>query len=274
MAETVLITGASEGIGKATALLFARHGYNIVLTARQADRLAAVAQEIEEQGTAALAVPTDVTDPEQVKNSIDKAIDRFGSIDVLINNAGIYLLGSVEDCSLEDWHKIIDTNLWGYIHAIHAILPHFLARGKGTIVNVGSIGGKVPIAYQTPYTTSKYAVTGLTEALHGELTPKGIHVCAVHPNFIKTSLMERAIFRGNNQQDVQQRRDLVEKALKSSLLEKPEDVAQAIWHGVKNRRSEVLVGSANLSKTAYNLSPGFMQWIFRRIFGMKDWQAS
>ncbi|HEY9849042.1 MAG TPA: SDR family oxidoreductase [Leptolyngbyaceae cyanobacterium] len=274
MAETVLITGASEGIGKATALLFARHGYNIVLAARQADRLLIAAQEIEEQGTAALAVPTDVTDPEQVNNLIDKAIDRFGSIDVLINNAGIYLLGSVEDCSLEDWHAIIDTNLWGYIHTIDAILPHFLARAKGTIVNVGSIGGKVPIAYQIPYTTSKYAVTGLTEALHGELAPKGIQVCAVHPNFIKTSLMERAIFRGNNQQDVQERRDLVEKALKSPFLEKPEDVAQAIWQAVKYRRSEVFVGSANLSKTAYNLFPGFMQWIFRRTFGMKDWQAS
>lgn len=270
MAETVLITGGSEGIGKATALLFARQGYNIVLAARQADRLQAVAQEIEKQGTAALAVPTDVRDPEQVKNSIEKAIAHFGSIEVLINNAGIYLLAPVEECSLEDWQQVIDTNLWGYIHAIRAILPHFLATGKGIIVNVGSIGGKVPIPYHVPYTTSKYAVTGLTEALHEELAPKGIHVCGVHPNFIKTNLMERAIFRGNNEEDMQARHDLVETALKSNLLEKPEDVAQAIWEAVKNRRYEVMVGSANISKATYNLLPGLMQWVFRRAFTLKD----
>jgi NAD(P)-dependent dehydrogenase (short-subunit alcohol dehydrogenase family) len=86
----------------------------------------------------------------------------------------------------------------------------------------------VPIPYQTPYTTSKYAVTGLTEALHAELTPKGIQVCGIHPNFIKTDLMERAIFRGKNQEDFQQRHDFVEKAVKSPFLESPEKVAQAI----------------------------------------------
>lgn len=270
MADTVLITGASQGIGKATSLLFARKGYDIVLAARQADRLGAVAAEVKSLGQDALAVPTDVRDPEQVNTLVQKAVDRFGSIDVLINNAGIYLLGVVEECSLNDWHRIIDTNLWGYIHTIHALLPHFLARGSGTIINVSSIGGKVPIPYQVPYTASKYAVTGLTESLHAELSPKGIQVCGIHPNFIKTDLMERAIFRGKDEQDTQERRDLVEKALKSPMLETPEKVAQAIWNAVIHKRSDVMVGSANVSNAAYKLFPGAMQSVFRKTFSTNE----
>lgn len=270
MADTVLITGASQGIGKETTLLFARNGYDIILAARQADRLEAVADEVRSLGRDALAIPTDVRDPEQVNALVQKALEHFGSIDVLINNAGVYLLGSVEDCSLSDWHNIIDTNLWGYIHTIHALLPHFLERGTGTIVNVSSIGGKVPIPYQVPYTASKYAVTGLTESLEAELKPKGIQVCGVHPNFIKTDLMERAIFRGKDEQDAQERHDLVENALKSPLLETPEKVAQAIWDAVKHQRSNVLVGSANLSNAAYKLLPGPMQAIFRKTFSTSE----
>lgn len=270
MAPTVLITGASQGIGKATSLLLARKGYDLVLAARQADRLEAVASEVRSLGRAALAVPTDVTVPEQVNALVHKALAHYGAIDILINNAGIYLLGSVEDCSLNDWHQVIDTNLWGYIHTIHALLPHFIERGSGMIVNVGSIGGKIPIPYQTPYTTSKYAVTGLTEALHAELAPKGIQVCGVHPNFVRTTLMERAIFEGKNDQEIQSRRDLVHKGLSTSLVEKPDDVAKAIWDAVEHRRSEVMVGSAKVSKASYRLFPGLMEWVFRRTFGMRE----
>jgi short-subunit dehydrogenase len=270
MASTAIITGASQGIGKATALLFARQGYDLILAARQADRLESVAAEVQALGRSALAVPTDVRQPDQVNALVHKALDRYGAIDVLINNAGIYLLGPVEECSLSDWHQIIDTNLWGYIHMIQALLPHFLERGAGMIVNVGSIGGKIPIPYQVPYTTSKYAVTGLTESLHAELAPKGIHVCGIHPNFIKTNLMERAIFRGKGEQDAIERHNLVEKALKIPVLENPEDVAKAIWDAVKHQHSDVLVGSAKVSKASYQLFPGFMQWVFRKTFGVRE----
>jgi short-subunit dehydrogenase len=269
MASTVLITGASQGIGKATALLFARKGYNIVLAARQPDRLSAVAQEIKSLGRAALAVPTDVKDSEQVNALVSIALNEYGSIDVLINNAGIYISGAVEKFSLSDWHQAIDTNLWGYIHTIHALLPHFVARGTGTIVNVSSIGGKVPLPYLTPYSTSKFAVTGLTEALHSELSPKGIHVCGIYPNLIESNFLERAIFRGVDEQDTQARREQVETILKAPV-EKPEDVAQAIWDAVERKLAEVIVGSANLSVATNRLFPSLMQWILRRTFKLKD----
>lgn len=270
MAPTVLITGASQGIGKATALLFARNHYNVVLAARQPDRLEALAHELETFNHSALAVPTDVRDPEQVKQLVDKAIAHFGGVDVLINNAGIYCSGPADRFSLEDWHTIIDTNLWGYIHTIHALLPHFLQRGSGTIVNLSSIGGKVPVPYLVPYNTSKFAVTGLTESLRSEVEPKGIHVCGIYPNLIKSDLMERAVFQGRNEEDATSRRDQLVQVLQAPVVEKPEDVANAIWDAVKNKRTEVVVGSANLSLASNRLFPSAMQWLFRRTFKLKD----
>ena len=266
MAPTVLITGASQGIGKATALLFARKGYDLVLAARQPNPLTAVAQEIQALGRSALAVPTDVKDPEQVKVLVTKALEQYSAIDILINNAGIYISGPVEQFSLEDWHNAVDTNLWGYIHTIQALLPSFLERGTGTIVNVSSIGGKVPIPYLVPYCTSKYAIAGMTEAMHSELAPKGVHVCGIYPSIIKSSFMERAIFQGKDDQDAQARRDQLNQVLSTPVVEKPEDVAQAIWNAVKHQKAEVMVGSANISKSAYNLFPGLMQWFFRQGF--------
>lgn len=266
MAPTILITGASQGIGKATALLFAQKGYDLVLASRRVEPLTTAAQEVQALGRTVLSVPCDVKDPQQVENLVNKALAQYGNIDVLINNAGIYSSGTVEDFSLEDWHQTIDTNLWGYIHTIHALLPFMIAKGSGTIVNVISIGGKVPIPYLVPYSTSKFALTGLTEAMHSELKPKGIHVCGIYPSVIKSSLMERAIFRGKDEQDIEARRNQLNQVLSTPVVEKPEDVAKAIWEGVKNRRSEVLVGSANVSNAAYGLFPGLMQWVFRQGF--------
>lgn len=270
MEPTVLITGASQGIGKATALLFAQKGYRVVLAARHADRLQAVAQELREAHHTAIAIPTDVREAQQVNTLVEKAIDAFGAIDVLVNNAGIYISGPVETFSLEDWHQAIDTNLWGYIHTIHAVLPHLLGRNRGTIVNVSSIGGKVPVPYLAPYTTSKFAVTGFTEALQTELAPKGIHVCGIYPNLIQSDFMERAIFRGRNAADQQARRQQVEAILQVPLVEKPQDVANAIWDAVEHQQTSVVVGSANVSVASHKLFPSLMQWIFQKTFQNKD----
>lgn len=266
MASTVLITGASQGIGQVTARKFAQHGYNLVLAARHADRLKAVAEELQGLGTSVLAVPTDVRDAQQVHELVRAALERYGTVDVLINNAGIYCCGPVEQFSLEEWHQVIDTNLWGYIHTIQALLPQFLAQGKGTIVNVGSIGGKVPIPYLLPYTTSKFAITGLTEALHSELSPKGIQVCGIYPNLIRSDFLERAIFEGETTEDAQARRQQHEQLVQIPVVEKPEDVADAIWQAVQHRKSEVLVGSANLAAIANGLLPGVTQWAMRKAF--------
>ncbi|MDY7019805.1 MAG: SDR family NAD(P)-dependent oxidoreductase, partial [Cyanobacteriota bacterium] len=116
MVSTVLITGASQGSGKATALLFARQGYNLVLAARNPERLEAAANEVRVLGGSALAIPTDVGDVEQVQNLVEKALEFDQNIDVLINNAGICLTGSMAQTTLEDWQQIMNTNFWGYVY--------------------------------------------------------------------------------------------------------------------------------------------------------------
>lgn len=274
MEPTVLITGASQGIGKATAFLFAQNGYRVVLAARQYDRLQAVARELRDAGYPAIAIPADVRDYSQVQTLVEKAIDAYTAIDVLVNNAGIYISGPVEAFSLEDWHQAIDTNLWGYIHTVHALLPHFLERQSGAIVNVCSVGGKVPLPYLAPYTTTKFAIAGLTEALHTELAPKGIHVGGVYPNIIKTNFLERAIFRGKSPEDTDSRRKQVEEILEVPLVEKPEDVAKAIWETLQEKKSDVVVGSAKMSVASHNLFPNMMQWIFRKTFQHQDANSS
>lgn len=271
MAPNVLITGASQGIGKATALLFARKGYELVLTSRQPDKLAAVAQEIQSLGfSAPLIVACDVTNPTEVNTLVEKALAHYGYIDVLVNNAGIFASGPIEQFSLSDWHQVIDTNLWGYIHTINALLPHFLDRRSGTIVNVSSIGGKVPTAYLVPYCTSKFAVTGLTQALEAELKPKNIQVCGIYPNLIKSSFLEKAVFRGKDEQDLKNRREQLENVVNTPVVEKPEDVANAIWDAVEKKKSEVMVGSANVSQAFYRLFPGLIKWIARRTLKNQD----
>ncbi|MEM6403192.1 MAG: SDR family oxidoreductase [Cyanobacteria bacterium P01_D01_bin.116] len=255
-----IITGGSQGIGKATALLFARKGYDLLLTARNAETLEATAAEIRAIGTKVLAIPCDVSQEAEVNNLVSKALEYFGSIDVLINNAGVCMTGPIENTSLSDWHRVIDVNLWGYIHTIHALLPHFLVRSAGIIVNVGSIGGKLPLPEMTVYCTSKYAITGLTETLRLELKPKGIHVGAVHPSATNSNFMERAQFRGSSEQEAEKRRNSMASFLESPAASKPEDVANAVWDVVKHQKDEIVVGSGSIMSVAYKFFPGLMQF--------------
>ena len=260
MAPTALITGASQGTGRATALLFAQQGYDVVLAARRPDPLEQVAQEVSALGQRALPVPTDVGEAEAVQSLVEQAIAFAGSIDVLVNNAGICLTGPTEDTTLEDWNQILNTNLWGCIHTIQALLPQFLAQGQGAIVNVGSFGGKMPLPYMTAYCTSKYAITGLTDTLRLELRPKGIHVAIVHPGIINSSFMERAMFRGEDAADRQQQ---MQQALSSAIASQPEDIAKAIWHAVNKTQTETVVGPVAIATEAYRLLPGVLQWVLQ-----------
>lgn len=137
-------------------------------------------------------------------------------------------------------------------------------------MNVCSIGGLDPIPYQVPYTTSKFAVAGLTKALRAELKPQGIHVCGIYPSFIRTRLMERGHFRGYSEETAAARRDFVNAMFHTGLLEPPENVAEAIWKGVTQQKADVVVGTAKFWTTAYHLFPGLMKPIFRRTFGMGE----
>ncbi len=252
MSSTAFITGASQGIGKATALLFAKNGYNLIITARTKDKLEAVAEEIRGLGRQVLAITTDTSDRSAVEALIKLGIERFSALDVLVNNAGICMTAPMAKTAIEDWEKIINVNLWGYIYPINALLPHFLERKQGNIINVGSFGGKVPLPNMTAYCTSKYAITGLTETLRLELEPQGIHVSGIHPSVTNSDFLERAVFKDSDPRQMKQ-------MLSSPLASQPEDVAKAIWNAVKHPQAEVIVGSAKVPTFLHRLFPGITQ---------------
>ena len=184
--KTAVVTGASSGIGEATARLLAQKGCNVVLAARREYRLNALAVEL-----GALSVPTDVTDPAACAALVARALERFGSLDILINNAGLGLYGSIADGNPEDWRKMFDVNVLGVLYVTRAAVRRMLERGSGDIVFVSSLAGRrVPRADGTVYAATKHAITALAEGLRMDVHEKGIRVINVEPGLVRTEFPE------------------------------------------------------------------------------------
>jgi NADP-dependent 3-hydroxy acid dehydrogenase YdfG len=182
--KTAIVTGASSGIGEATARLLAREGCNVALAARREDRLNALAAEL---GERALAVPTDVTDAAACAALVARAVERFGSLEILINNAGLGLYGSVAEGDPEDWRKMFDVNVLGVLYATRAAVRHMLHRGSGDVVFVSSLAGRrVPHPDGTVYAATKHAVTAIAEGLRMDVHENGIRVINVEPGLVRT----------------------------------------------------------------------------------------
>ena len=189
----VVITGASAGIGRATAVRFAREGAAVVLAARSRERLQRLARRLEERfGVETLAIACDVRDREQVDALVEAALASFGRIDVLVNNAGYGLYGRIEDTPDEAFRDLLETNVLGVHHAVRAVLPHMRRQASGHIVNVGSVVGKRSWPYHGAYAASKFALTGLTQALRGELAGSGVSVTLVLPASTETEFFANA----------------------------------------------------------------------------------
>ncbi len=188
MTATILITGASTGIGKATALLFHQQGWNVVATMRSPEK----ATELNELANV-LCLPLDVTEVATIAAAIEAAIERFGAIDVIVNNAGYALIGAFEACELADIRKQFETNVFGLMAVTQAILPHFRQRQQGILVNVASIGGHLAFPLYSPYHATKWAVEGFSESLQYELRQFGIKVKIIEPGPIKTDFYSRSL---------------------------------------------------------------------------------
>ena len=177
--RTFVVTGASSGLGRGAALKLASYGANVVLAARRTEVLGEVADEARAAGGQPLVVTTDVSRPEEVERLAGAAVERFGSIDVWINNAAVAAIGRFEDIPVEDHARIVDVNLKGVLYGSHAALRQFRAQGGGTLVNIASVEGKVPLAYHASYAATKHAVVGLGAALNQELRLGGVDAIRV-----------------------------------------------------------------------------------------------
>jgi len=197
--KKVLVTGASSGIGRGAAVLFAKEGSDVIVTARDTAKLEEVKKDIEKLGRKALAVKCDVSIDESVFAMRDQALKAFGSVDVVINNAGTGIRGNLEDVSLDDWRFMINTNLMGQIRVVTAFLPHFEKRGSGYFCNVSSIQamGYGMEDLNIPYTTTKAGIIGFTEGISSYLRQKGIKVSILIPGGVYTSIGGASRFVGS-----------------------------------------------------------------------------
>lgn len=188
MAETILITGASSGIGRATALLFAGRGWNVVATMRDPSAAAELSSHDN-----VLVAPLDVTDGASIAGAVDVAFARFGHIDVLVNNAGFAVIGALEAIPLDTIKRQFAVNVFGLMSATQAVLPHFRDRSRGLIINVSSIVGRFTYPLGSVYDASKFAVEGFSEALRFELAAIGVRVKLIEPGLIATDFGTRSM---------------------------------------------------------------------------------
>lgn len=252
--STVVITGASSGIGRATARLFAQRGANLVLAARREGALREVASECEVLGGQSLVVPTDVTEGEAVEELARRAVERFGRVDVWVNNASVTMFGRFEEAPSAANRRVVETNLLGTMHGAQAALPHFRERGGGVLINISSGFGLVGSPYQGAYTAAKFGQRGLSQALRGEALGTDIHVCTIMPGAVDTPIYRHA---GNY---------TGRTAGPYGLIIPPEKIARAIVSCAERPRREVVVGNAvRMLELMHALSPALYDRIIDRV---------
>src|SRR3954464_7594298 len=228
-----LVTGASSGIGQATAATLAARGAAVALVARRTDRLEELASSIEKDGGRAVTITADVTDREQAEQAVGETVERLGRLDPLINNAGGMLLGPIVDAPLEEWERMVDLNVKGLLYVAHASIPHLLEaadsdpRRVADLVNVSSVAGRVARNGSGVYNATKHAVGAFSESLRQEVTGRHLRVSLVEPGAVATEL------GSHNRPEV---RDQIEKRFVEMDILQAEDIADAITYVVTRPR--------------------------------------
>lgn len=254
--KVAIVTGASSGIGRATALALAGRGAAVVLAARRGDALREFAEEIKHQGGEALAVPTDVAVKEQVEQLVRTVLERWGRVDILVANAGEYVRGRIVDLDLADIQHSFDVNFFGSVYCIKAVLPPMLAQKSGTIVAVTSMDGKIGLPLDAPYVSAKFALTGFFEVLRQELHGSGISVVNVLPGRVDTPFVSHLEFPW------------------ISAKISPEKVAQAVLDGI--RRKKPIVITPPQAKLLYyvNVFAPSLSDSLSRYFRLEGWERN
>jgi uncharacterized protein len=251
--KIVLITGASSGIGKQTALEFAKKGANLILVARRKDKLELVAKELEKFHTIILVCQCDVSNKDQVKEMSKTVLEKFGTVDILVNNAGFAIFGSVSDLSIDEIESQMETNYFGMIYCIKNFLPTMLNKKSGHIVNVASVAASFGLPGIASYCASKFAMLGFSEGLKHELKNTGIGITVVSPIMVRTNFFDHSSF------------EKIPKYSPTSLSSKT--VANAILKASNSPRLEIIVPSVVRSAVwMKNTFPYFINPILGKFF--------
>lgn len=252
----VLITGASSGIGKATAFRFAREGASLALVARRGDRLEAVAENVRGRGGRAEVVPADVGHRDAVVRAVSTAEASLGGIDVLVNNAGYGLYAAIEEIREADLRRLFEVNTFGALFCIQAVLPGMRRQGAGSIINVSSVVGKRALPMTGGYAATKFALQAISEALRLELAGTGVRVSVICPGYTETEFGEAAVSYGYARR--RPRGDAMSA----------EEVAEVIWRTAKTpRREVVLSGKGRLLVYLNRFFPAAADRLLARYLG-------
>lgn len=222
--SVALVTGASSGIGAATARTLASAGASVALAARRADRLYALEERIEDDGGEALSIPTDVSDESDIEEMVDATVAAFGRLDALVNNAGVMLVAPVESADTDDWRRMVELNLLGAMNATHAALPALREDGGGHVVTLSSDARRTPSARFGAYAATKAGITAFSDSLRAEVADDGVRVTVVEPGATDTELP-------NHITDRETKED-VEAVVESMRTLESEDVAAAIRYAL------------------------------------------
>lgn len=253
--KTVIITGASSGIGKACAFSFARAGANVVISARNASNLKLVADELEKNNFPVLPVPADVSREEDCSRMVDEAVKKFGEVNVLINNAGISMRALFNDLQLDVIKKLMDTNFWGTVYCTKYALPYLL-KSKGSVVGISSIAGKKGLPGRTGYSASKFAMEGFLETVRTENLKTGLHVLIACPGFTESNIRKTALAKDGSVQG--------ESPREEKEMMQADEVANAILDAVKRRKRDLILTTTG--KMTVLLNKFFPSWMDKVVY--------
>jgi len=252
--RVVLITGGSRGLGLALAREFAGEGARIVICARDDRELARAQQDLESRGAEVMALRCDVANKGSVDETIREASERFGPIDVLVNNAGVMQVGPVESMTLEDFEQAMNVMFWGVVYPTLAVLENMVGRRSGRIVNITSIAGKVSVPHMMPYNCAKFAAVGFSEGLRAELSGKGVSVTTIAPGLMKTGSYLNALFKGQEEDEAAWFSLSASMPLVSISAER---AAKQIVEATRTGQSErILTAPAKVLARAHGVAPG------------------